>query len=104
MFTALGVAIFRVTLCDCAQIFVKKATIYENYMTQFVFSFLYTDQMGRVKRMMWDEKIPPILCDVTNGLLQCKLNKVKINYLEKWSDKYICWQLISILLLLMINT
>ena len=35
-------------------------------------------------------------------LLQCKLKKAKIDYLEKWSDKSVCWQLISTLLL-MIN-
>ena len=39
MFTSLGVAIFRVTLRDHAQIFVKKATFFENDMTQFVFIF-----------------------------------------------------------------
>ena len=39
VFTFLGVAIFRVTLHDPAQIFVKKATIYENGMYQFVFIF-----------------------------------------------------------------
>ena len=33
VFTSSGVAIFRVTLRDPAQIFVKKATIYKNYMT-----------------------------------------------------------------------
>ena len=38
-FTSLGVAIFRVTLRDRTQIFLKKATIYENDMTQFVFIF-----------------------------------------------------------------
>ena len=37
--TSLGVAIFRVTLRDHAQIFLKKATIYENDMTQYVFIF-----------------------------------------------------------------
>ena len=36
-------------------------------------------------------------------LLQCKLNKVKVNYLEEWSDNYVCWQLISSLISLMIN-
>ena len=35
--TSLDVATFRITLRGCAQIFVKKATIYENDMTQFVF-------------------------------------------------------------------
>ena len=39
MFTSLGVAIFKVTLRDRAQIFAKKTTSYENFMTQFVFIF-----------------------------------------------------------------
>ena len=62
VFTSLGVAIFRVTLRDRAQIFLKKATIYEND-DSICFHFLYTDQMWRVKRM-WHEKISLILCDV----------------------------------------
>ena len=37
--TSLDVAIFRITLRDRAQIFLKKATIYENDMTQYVFIF-----------------------------------------------------------------
>ena len=36
---SLGVAIFRVTLCDPAQTFVKEATIYKNDLTQFVLVF-----------------------------------------------------------------
>ena len=36
--TSLGVEIFRITLCDRAHI-LKKATIYENDMTQYVFIF-----------------------------------------------------------------
>ena len=39
VFTFLGVASFRVTLRDRAQIFLKKKTIYENNMTQFAFIF-----------------------------------------------------------------
>ena len=39
VFASLGVAIFRVTLRDRAQIFLEKTTIYENGMTQFVFIF-----------------------------------------------------------------
>ena len=35
-FISLGVVIFRVTLSDRAQIFVKKATIYENAMNRSV--------------------------------------------------------------------
>ena len=62
VFTSLGVAIFWVTLRDRAQIFLKKATIYEND-DSICFHFLYTDQMWRVKRM-WHEKISLILCDV----------------------------------------
>ena len=62
VFTSLGVAIFRVTLRDRAQIFLKKATIYEND-DSICFHFLYTDQMWRVKRI-WHEKIPLILCDI----------------------------------------
>ena len=37
--TSIGVAIFRITLRDRAQTFLKKATIYENDMTQYVFIF-----------------------------------------------------------------
>ena len=48
--TSLGVAIFRVTLRDRAQIFLKKAAIYENDDST-CFHFFYTDQMLRVKRM-----------------------------------------------------
>ena len=44
VFTSLGVAIFRVTLSDYAQIFLKKATIYAND-DSICFHFLYTDQM-----------------------------------------------------------
>ena len=44
VFTSLGVAIFWVTLRDRAQIFLKKATIYEND-DSICFHFLYTDQM-----------------------------------------------------------
>ena len=68
-------------------------------MTQFVFFF-----STQIKCEEWKEydtkKISLILWDV---LLQCNLNKAKINYLEKRSDKYLCWELISTLLLLMIN-
>ena len=39
MFTSLGVAIFRVTLRDLAQIFVEKTATHENDITQFVFIF-----------------------------------------------------------------
>ena len=39
VFTSLGAAIFRVTLCGRTQVFVKKATTYENDMTHFVFIF-----------------------------------------------------------------
>ena len=39
VFTSLGVVTFRVTLRDRAHIFVKKTTIYENDMSQFVFIF-----------------------------------------------------------------
>ena len=39
LFMSLGVAIFRVTLCDPAQTFVKEATIYKNDLTQFVLVF-----------------------------------------------------------------
>ena len=38
-FLRLGAAIFKVTLREHAQIFVKKSTIYKNHMTQFVFVF-----------------------------------------------------------------
>ena len=60
--TSLGVAIFRVTLRDHAQIFLKKATIYENDMTQYVFIFF-----TQVKCEEWKERDMKkylILCDV----------------------------------------
>ena len=50
VFTSLDVAIFRVTLRDRAQIFLKKPAIYENDDST-CFHFFYTDQMLRVKRM-----------------------------------------------------
>ena len=59
VFTSLGVAIFRVTLRDRAQIFLKNATVYESDDSIF-FHFLYTDQMRRVKKMC-NEKISLIL-------------------------------------------
>ena len=62
VFTSLGVAIFWVTLCDRAQIFLKKAAIYESDES-ICFHFLYADQMWRVKRT-WHEKISLILCDI----------------------------------------
>ena len=49
-FTSLDVAIFRVTLCGRAQIFVKKAPIYKNDMSQIVFIF----SMG-IKCEKWKE-------------------------------------------------
>ena len=60
VFTSLGVAIFRVTLCDCALTFLKKATIYENDMTQFAFIF-----PTQIKYEEWKE------CDMKKYLLFC---------------------------------
>ena len=62
MFTSLGVANFRVTLRDRAQIFLKKATIYENDMTHFFFSFSLHG--SNVNSENVNEKISLILCDV----------------------------------------
>ena len=62
VFTSLGVAIFWVTLRDRAQIFLKKATIYEND-DSICFHFIYTNQIWKVKRM-WHEKMSLILWDV----------------------------------------
>ena len=62
VFTSVAVAIFRVTLRDRAQIFLKKVTIYKND-DWICFHYLSTDQMWRVKRM-WHEKISLILCDI----------------------------------------
>ena len=94
VFTSLGVAIFRVTLCSRALIFVKKATICENDVAQFV--FIFSTRIKCEGRKEYDVYF-------MRRLLQCNLNKAKIKYLEEWSDKCLCWQLISILLLLMIN-
>ena len=55
MFTSLGVANFRVTLCNRAQIFLKKATIYENDMTLFFF-FSYSLDGSNVKSENVHEK------------------------------------------------
>ena len=75
MFTSLGVTNFRVTLSDRAQIFLKKAIIYENDMTHsFFFFFLFSLHGSNVKSESMNEKISLILCDVC---------KVKINYLEE---------------------
>ena len=58
----LGVATFRVTLGDRAQILLKKATIYENDVTYYFFSlFLHG---SNVKSENVNEKISFILCDV----------------------------------------
>ena len=61
MFTSLGVANFRFTLRDRAQIFLKNATIYENDMTHF---FLFSLYGSNVKSENVNEKISLILCDV----------------------------------------
>ena len=51
VFTFSGVAIFTVTLLDPAQIFVKKATIYKNDMTnRFKFS-LHRSNVKSVKNV-----------------------------------------------------
>ena len=57
----LSMTILRVSLHHLAQVFVKKAAIYENDMIPFVFK-LYKDKMWKVKRM-WQEK-SVVLCDV----------------------------------------
>ena len=86
VFTSLGVAIFRVILRDCAQIFLKNTTIYEKD-DSICFHFLYMDQMWRVKRM-WHEKISLILCEVC-----CSASNIK--KLTTW--KRTNWQVISTL-------
>ena len=63
LFSSLGVAIFRVTLRDHAQIFLKKATIYENDMTLFFF-FSFSLHGSNVNSENVNEKISLILCDV----------------------------------------
>ena len=92
VFTALGVTIFRITLRDRAQIFLKKAKIYEKD-DSICFHFLYTNQMRSVKRMWHEKNIS--YCEW--HLLQCQLNK---KILTAW--KRTNWQLISTLLSLMI--
>ena len=63
------------------------------------FSFsLYGSNVKSEKIVTWKN-----YCFVWH-LLQCKLNKVKVNCLGEWLDKYVCWQLISVLLSLMIIT
>ena len=62
MFTSLGMANFRVTLRDHAQIFLKKTTIYENDMTHFFSSFSLHG--SNVNTENANEKISLILCDV----------------------------------------
>ena len=47
--------------------------------------------MGRAKRICHEKNI----CCFAWRLLQCNFKKVKIKQLEEWSNKYICWQLIS---------
>ena len=81
-------AIFTVTLRHRAQIFVKKATIYENVMIQFVFTFSTRNKCEEWRNVAWKDIY------FVWRLLQCKLNKLKINYLEEWLGKYVCWQLI----------
>ena len=62
MFTSLGVANFRVILRDRAEIFLKKATTYENDMTHFFLSFFL--QRSNENSENVNEKILLILCDV----------------------------------------
>ena len=62
LFSSLGVAIFRVTLRDRAQIFLKKATIYENDMTLF-FSFSLHELNVNSENV--NEKIVLILCEMS---------------------------------------
>ena len=62
MFTSLSVANFRVTLRDCAQVFLKKATIYKNDMTHFFLSFSHHG--SNVNSENVSEKILLILCDI----------------------------------------
>ena len=62
MFTSLSVTNFSVTLCGSAQIFLKKATIYENDMTHFFFSFFLHG--SNVNSENVNEKISLILCNV----------------------------------------
>ena len=50
MFNSLGVAIFKVTLRDRAEVFVKKTTIYKNSMTQFIFIFSARIKCGEWKK------------------------------------------------------
>ena len=71
-----SVANFRVTLRDRAHIFLKKATIYENDR------MWYTIFSSRIKRESWKCEWKNITYFVW-CLLQCNLNKVKINYLEE---------------------
>ena len=54
MFTSLVVANFRVTLLDRVQIFLKKATIYENDMTHF---FIFSHHGSNVNSENVNEKI-----------------------------------------------
>ena len=89
----------RVNQRDRTQIFVKKATIYENDMTQFFFHFFYTDQTWRVNRTWLEKNISYLVWQ----LLQYKLHKVKTYYLEEWLDKYVCRKLFFTLLSLKIN-
>ena len=54
---------FRVALRDRAEIFLKKATIYENDMTHFFF-FKFFIYESNVNSANVNEKISLILCDV----------------------------------------
>ena len=51
MLTSLSVIIFSVTLRDRGQIFLKKATIHENDMTQFFLFSLYRSNVKKEKNV-----------------------------------------------------
>ena len=71
-FTSLAMAIFRVTLHDRAQIFLKKIIIYEND-DSVCFHFLYTDQICDEWKE-FDMKKYILFGETLNCKLQCKLN------------------------------
>ena len=72
VFTSLDVAIFRVTLRDCAQIFLKGSNLKKWWLSLFSFA-LHGSNVKSEKNVTWKNISYSVW-----SLLQCKLNKTKL--------------------------
>ena len=82
VFTSLGVTIFRVKLRDHVQMYLLKQ--FTKMMWLDLFSFSLHGSNVKCEKILPRKNISYF----EGRLLQCKLNKAKVNYLEEWSDKY----------------